>query len=108
MTHFEFVNHSDEAAQEIERVKDITSDLDGHIKQAIEEGQSEDQAFHQIECMISEIEGRHGVSLDEDKAALSHARAENEAALHEIDRRGMDLFEMLTMPHDSVEYEEDE
>ena len=108
MTHFEFMNHSDEAAQEIERVKDITSDLDGHIKQAIEEGQSEDQAFHQIECMISEIEGRHGVSLDEDKAALSHARAENEAALHEIDRRGMDLFEMLTMPHDSVEYEEDE
>ena len=108
MTHFEFVNHSREAAQEIERLRDITGDIQGHIQQAIEEGQSEDQAFHQIECMISDIEGRHDVSLDEDKAALSHARAENEAALHEIDRRGMDLFEMLTMPHDSVEYEEDE
>ena len=108
MTHFEFVNHSREAAQDIERVRDITSDLEGNILQAIDEGQSEEQAFSNIEKMIGDVEARHNISLDEEKAALLLARAENEASLHELDRRGMDLFEILTMRHDSVDYGRDE
>ena len=97
---------TNEAVYDIERLADILWDLDGHIMQALDDGQHENEAFANIERMIGDTEVRHDITLTSMRDEIREAKDQNEASKHELDRRQLHEDQMLTLSIDSIEYEE--